>query len=61
MEDRLYVCIMVVIIPEEPSRALHLRLTRTRETATFGFPFKEFVSRRERSGRPMEGRLCCAT
>ena len=40
----MYACIMVIIIPEEPSRAFHLRLTRTRETATFGFSFQEFVS-----------------
>ena len=59
--DCLFVCIMVIIIPEEPSWAFHLRLTRTRETATFGFSFQEFVSRRDRKGWPTEGRLCYAT
>ena len=40
------------IIPEELSWALHLRLTRTRETATFGISFQESFPEEKEQARP---------
>ena len=49
-----------IIIPEEPSWALHLLLTRTRETATFGISFQESFPEEKEQGGQWKAGGCCA-